>query len=230
MLTSDLQQSTIDGIVRLYELDASAQGAGVLRFHGDGGADITWQGNAYKSIAIAADGLEIRGDGKASTPTLTIGNQLDGVQGAISALCLRYADFAGTRLTVITTLAKYLDAANFADGNAQASDEHRAQIWFIEQKTSENAEKVAFELSNPVDFGAQRLPAREITSFCAWATAGRYRGEECGYRGIKMFDETGKPTDNPANDRCRGCLADCKARFGSNAPLPFGGFPASNLV
>lgn len=76
----------------------------------------------------------MRSDGKASAPTLTIANNLNGIQGAISAYCLQCKDFVGSKLKVITTLSKYLDAKNFPEGNPSASNESKEQIWYIEQK------------------------------------------------------------------------------------------------
>ena len=189
--------------------------------------DIIWQGQTYSSIPIQTDGLEMRGDGKASTPSLSLANNLNGIQGAISALCLRHDDFAGARLTVINTMAKYLDAANFTDGNPQAANEYRKQLWFVEQKTSENASAVTFELSNPVDFEGARIPSREITSFCHWAVHGRYRGSECKYMGVARFTDDGTPTTNPALDKCGGRLSDCRLR---NNEKNYGGFPSSSLI
>ena len=192
--------------------------------------DLIWQGQIYSPMPIQTDGLEMRGDGKASTPSLALANNIDGVQGAVSALCLQFSDFAGAKLTVINTMAKYLDAANFAEGNPQASNEYRKQLWYVEAKISENARSVTFELSNPVDFDGARIPSREITSYCHWSTHGRYRGEECSYTGTAMFTEDGVPTDNPEFDKCGGRLSDCRLRFGDNNPLPFGGMPSSALV
>ena len=188
--------------------------------------DIIWQGQTYSPIPIQSDGLEMRGDGKASTPSLAIANNLNGIQGAISALCLRYEDFAGAKLTVINTLAKYLDAANFTDGNPQAANEFRKQLWYVETKTSENASAITFELSNPVDLEGARIPSREITSYCHWCVRGRYRMSECAYIGTARFTEDGTPTTNAALDRCGGRLSDCRLRNNSER---FGGFPSSSL-
>ena len=188
--------------------------------------DIIWQGQAYSPIAIKSDGLELRGDGKASMPSLAIANTLNGINGAMSALCLQLSDFAGAKLTVITTLAKYLDAANFADGNPQARNEYKKQVWFVEQKTAENASQVTFELSNPVDFEGMKIPCREITNYCHWAVCGRYRQDPCLYSGSAMFTKDGKPTDDPSLDYCGGSLADCKLRDNT---ARFGGFPSSSL-
>lgn len=246
MLNSDFQKLSVTGLVTLYELDATKLGAGIFRWHGhvssdswriiddtviDDGAtvkrDIIWQGQTYSPMPIQTDGLEVRGDGKASTPSLVLANNVNGVQGAISALCLQYDDFAGARLTVINTMAKYLDAANFTNGNPQAANEYRKQVWYVEQKTSENRSAVSFELSNPVDFEGARIPSREITNYCHWAVHGRYRGQECQYMGAARFTDKGVPTTDPAKDKCGGRLSDCRIR---NNEGRFGGYPSSALI
>ena len=247
MLNSDFQKLSVTGLVTLYELDATKLGAGIFRWHGhvssdswriiddtviDDGAtvkrDIIWQGQTYSPMPIQTDGLEVRGDGKASTPTLALANNINGVQGAISALCLQYDDFCGSRVTVYHTLASYLDAANFTGGNPSANpNEFRKQTWFVEAKTSENRSAVVFELSNPVDLEGSRIPSREITNYCHWAVHGRYRMSECAYLGAARFTENGTPTDRADLDRCGGRLSDCRIRNNSER---FGGFPSSSLV
>ena len=260
-LNSDFQKLYVDGLITLFELDARALGAGILRFHGHIsyedweriytsigsseliGADtgligkvydlsdektwqrnIIWQGQTFEPMALEVSGLEMRSDGKASAPTLSMANNIGGIQGAISAYCLQFGDFAGAKLKVITTLAKYLDAENFSTGNATANpSEKREQIWFIEQKTSENAQQVTFELSNPVDFEGLKIPTRQISNYCNW----EYRSEECGYIGSAMFTEKDEPTDNPALDRCNYRTSGCRCRENE---LHFGGFPASSMV
>ena len=260
-LNSDYQKLYIDGLITLFELDASALGAGVLRFHGhisyedwekiyssigsdglmgadtgsigkvfDVGDEKQWQrniifdGQTFEPMALQVSGLEMRSDGKASAPTLSMANNIKGIQGAVTAYCLQFGDFAGAKIKVITTLAKYLDAENFSAGNASAnSSEKREQIWFIEQKTSENAQQVTFELSNPVDFEGLKIPTRQISNYCNW----EYRSEECGYIGTEMFTEKDESTDNPALDRCSFRTSGCNCRKNE---LRFGGFPASSMV
>ena len=260
-LNSDFQKLYVDGLITLFELDARALGAGILRFHGhisyedweriytsigsseligadtgsigkvfDSGNEktwqrnIIWQGQTFEPMALEVSGLEMRSDGKASAPTLSMANNIGGIQGAISAYCLQFGDFAGAKLKVITTLAKYLDAENFSTGNPTANpSEKREQIWFIEQKTSENAQQVTFELSNPVDFEGLKIPTRQISNYCNW----EYRSEECGYIGSAMFTEKDEPTDNPALDRCNYRTSGCRCRENE---LHFGGFPASSMV
>lgn len=265
-LNSDLQKLYVDSLVTLYELDASALGAGILRFHGhisfsewqkiyaymgseEGymgdeeqfiGAEIIenegyqvwmrniiWQSETFEPMALEVSGLEMRSDGKASAPTLSMANNIGGIQGAISAYCLQLGDFAGAKLKVITTLAKYLDAENFSTGNPTASNEAKEQLWYIEQKTSENANAVTFELSNPIDFEGLKIPVRQISNYCHWCAVAAYRGESCQYTGAAMFTEKDEPTDNPALDRCSGRLSSCRIR---NNEIRFGGFPASSLM
>lgn len=191
--------------------------------------NIIFNGITYEPVAINSDGLEMSGDGKASSPSLALANNINGVQGAVSAYCMQYEDFAGAKVTVISTLAKYLDSENFEDGNPTESDQHTKQAWYIEQKTSENALQVTFELSNPRDFQGIRIPTREINNYCQWAVNGEYRGEACNYTGAAMFDKEDNPTTNPELDQCSGRLQGCNVRFGMNVPLRFGGFPSSSL-
>ena len=263
-LNSDFQKLYVDGLITLFELDARALGAGILRFHGhisyedweriytsigsseligadigsigkvfDVGSDkvwnrnIVWQGQVFEPLALDVSGLEMRSDGKASAPSLTMANNIGGIQNAVSAYCLQFNDFAGAKLKVIQTLAKYLDAENFSAGNSHASNEAEEQLWYIEQKTSESSAQVSFELSNPIDFEGRKIPVRQITNICHWCVMGDYRGEECGYIGTAMFTDKDEPTDNPALDKCAGRLSSCKKR---NNVGSFGGHPASNLI
>lgn len=245
-LSSDLQKLSVTGLVTLYELDATNLGGEILRWHGHVSfedwqiinpaqtqikSDIIWQGQTYSPVAIQTDGLEVRGDGRPSAPTLVVANEIDGNVGAITIMCALYSDFANAKLTVTHVLAKYLDAANFADGNPTANpSEFVSQYWTIEQKTEEQFDTVTFELASPLAAQRIKIPTRTITSYCTWALRGDYRGENCGYMGTAMFTKYGEPTDNPALDKCGGCLSDCKKRFGENNPLRFGGFPSSNLA
>lgn len=263
-LNSDFQKLYVDGLITLFELDARALGASILRFHGhisfqdweriyssigsdqligndtdfigkiyDTGTEktwmrnIIWQGQVFEPMALEVSGLEMRSDGKASAPTFSMANNIGGLQGAVSAYCLQFGDFAGAKLKVITTLAKYLDAENFSLGNTTASNEAKEQLWYIEQKTSENSQAVTFELSNPIDFEGLKIPVRQISNYCHWCVVGDYRGEECQFTGTAMFTDKDEPTDNPALDHCSGRLSSCRIR---NNESRFGGFPASSLM
>lgn len=216
---SKIQKPAVQGLITLYELDTRALGGEVYRLHGHNDGVITWQNQEFIPVAVKADGLEVRSDGRASAPTLTIHNDIGGMPQALRFLCLKFSDFVGAKLKVIHTLAGYLTSPD--------EQNYKIQHWYIEQKTSETNTTTTFELSNPVDFEGLKIPVRQITSYCHWAVCGRYRDEECGYIGANRFTTDGKPTDNPELDRCGGRLSDCKLRYNEQR---FGGFPAAGLI
>lgn len=244
--TADVQGLNPGDEIQLFEVDCTAFGGDVLYFHStlvkhtpdeiraalDAGAEllaksIWWQGQEYKSWPAKIEGLDISTDGPAARPTLTVGN----LDASISALCLAFDDLAQARVTIRNTFAHYLDARNFAAGNPEANPlEERVQYWDIDAKVGEDGEWVAWELASPADSNGQQIPARIIHSMCEWCLRNEYRGADCGYTGPAVSDEDGNPTDDPAKDACGGRLSDCKARFGANNPLPFGGFPAAGLL
>lgn len=225
---SDIQKLEPGNQIRLIELDATRLGGLLWRFHGHAQeSDIIWQGNLYSPIQVEAKGFDIRGDGRASTPTMQFANELDGVRGAISAICLQLKDLAGAKVRIIETFRHFLDAANFPDGNPDASDQSRINLWYIEQKTEENREQVTFALSSPMDMEGQMLPSQQITKLCRWAMRGQYQGEACAYTGTARFTKKNEPTDNPALDRCRGDWRACTLRANTRR---FGGSMGASLI
>lgn len=227
MLTADYQLLEPGAEVQMLEVDCTGFGGDMLRFHAHDAGPIIWQGHVYQPWPCALEGAELTGHGAAPTPTLSLAN----VDLSITALCLHFNDLTHAKVTIRETFSHYLDADNFPSGNAKADPEQEAiSIWYIDHKASENDEMVVFSLSSPADLDGQMLPARQIHSLCQWAITGGYRGPDCGYLGTAKFTETGEVTDDPALDKCGGCLHDCKKRFGEHEELPFGGFPASSLI
>jgi len=229
MITADAQQLEPGGRITVYELDASSFGADQLFFHQHlQSGVIWWQGQEYGAWPIEASGFERTSD-QPPSPRLRVGN----VDGRIGALCLMFDDLVGARIIRRQTLVKYLDSANFADGNPTADpDEHfQDEIWFIERKASEDFETVEFELTTAIDLNGEQLPGRQIVAGnCGWIIRGGYRGPYCGYNGPAVADADDNPTDDPSRDQCGGRLKSCKLRFGENNPLPYGGFPAAGLL
>lgn len=230
---ADIQTLEPGEWVELFDLDArpiTGGGAGdILRFHGyTQVGPIYWQGNTYEPWPIQPQGFKVDPD-QPPVPTLSAGN----VNGRMSALCLAYQDLVGARLTRRRTLGRYLDAANFPGGNptADPAAEIPPELWFIERRSSEDKTTVTWELSSPMDFGGRQLPGRQIiANVCSWLAIGGYRGPFCGYTGgpVALADDT--PTDDPVLDRCGGRLSSCRLRFGADAEIPYGGFPAASLI
>lgn len=225
---SDIQKLEPGNLIRLYEVDATRLGGNLMRFHGHAQeGDIIWQGQLYEALQIEAKGFDIRGDGRPATPTLQLANEIGGVRGAVSALCLQLKDLAGAKVAVIETFRHFLDAANFPDGNPTAANEAKVNRWYIEQKTEETRDQVTFALSSPLDLNGVMLPSQQITKLCRWACRGGYRGEACAYTGAAMFNKMDEPTDNPAEDRCGGRWKSCKARGNTRR---FGGSMGASLI
>ncbi|KRW62332.1 phage minor tail protein L [Pseudomonas sp. TTU2014-080ASC] len=244
-LIRDLQTLEPGAEVVLLELDGSDFGADVLRFHGHAiphtpeeiiaaGAHanqlpakpIWWRGQEYAAWPVQVTGIEANSDGQAVRPSFSVGN----VNGRITALCLAFEDLLQFRLTIRTTLAQYLDVANFPTGNPTADpNQEIVDVWYVDQKTHEDGETVVWDLASPADVGDQKV-GRQMTTLCHWAMTGGYRGPDCGYTG-PYVDIDGQPTDNPAKDECDGCLGTgCIPRFGEGNQLPFGGFPAVSII
>ena len=88
-------------------------------------------------------------------------------------------------------------------------------------------EVVEFELAASFDLEGVALPRRQIVqNVCPWT----YRGAECGYTGLSYFNGNDAAVTSAAQDACGKRLSSCKKRFGANAELPFGGFPAAGLI
>ena len=244
MITADIQTLTPGALVQLFELDATQIGGDHLRFHGYPQAgSIFWQGYEYAPWAIEAEGFARSGTGQQPAPTLRVGNigqdaQGSPVPGVISALCLALDDLVGARVIRRRTLGKYLDAANFPEGNPSADpgEELPPEIWLIEAKTHEDKETVEFELRSALDFDGEQLPARQIqANTCGWLSIGGYRGPYCGYVGAAMFDRDGNPVTDPTQDKCSGLRIHCQKRFDAQegqefAVINFGGFPAADAL
>lgn len=214
-----------NALVTMYELDATALGGTVWRFHpGLNGqrTDLVWQGLTYTAFPLEASGFEQKANGGLPRPTLRTSN----VEGTLGALVAQYRDLVGCKVTRRRTLLMYLDASNFASGNPTANPNAHFpdDVFFIDRKSKENAQIIEFELAAASDCHGVLLPNRSIVAgSCMWT----YKGTECGYSGGPVATWSDVATAVPALDVCGKRLSSCKLRFGSTATLPFGGFPAA---
>lgn len=227
MITQDIQTLSPGALVELFEIDATTIGGDVVRFHNGVNAlgnDVVWQGNTYLRFPIEASGFQYTGKGQLPRPKLTLAN----VTGLLGALVRVYQDLIGAKLTRRRTLLKYLDAANFADGNPSADPTAAFpdEVYFIDRKATENKLLVEFELSAAFDVAGVTLPRRYVVqNVCPW----KYRSAECSYSGTNYFDQNDHPVATLELDICGKRLSSCKCRFGQYSALPFGGFPGAGL-
>ena len=195
-------------------LDGTASSIGVdqvYRFHSgvnqDIDGDIVWNGNTYSRYPIEAGGFEYEGQGQLPRPQISISNVLS----LMTTLVLEYNDLVGATVKRIRTL------------NASFPEE----VFIIDRKVIENRELVTFELSATFDVAGVKLPRRQIVqNICPWT----YKGEGCGYSGTDYYDINDQEVTDVADDVCSHRLTGCRARFGENGQLPYGGFPSAGLI
>ena len=171
---SSLQDLNPSAIIELFTLQLSTalHGANtVYRFHSgsnlNANGKIVWDGNEYLRFPIQATGFAFQ-RGQLPRPKITISN----ATGFISAILLSVNetttgnDLTGATVTRIRTLAKFIDAVNFADGTnatADPSAEFPQEIYAIDRKSTETREIVEFELAAPTDLAGVRIPGRQAT-------------------------------------------------------------------
>ena len=171
---SNLQSINPSAIIELFTLQLSTALHGdntIYRFHGGSNLNannqIVWDGNAYLRFPIQATGFAFQ-KGQLPRPMITISN----ATGLISSILLTVNetttgnDLTGATVTRIRTLAKFIDAVNFADGTNATADptaEFPQEVYSIDRKSGENREVVEFELAAPTDLAGVRIPKRQCT-------------------------------------------------------------------
>jgi len=171
---SDLQSINPSAIIELFTLQLSTalHGANTIyRFHSgsnlNANGQIVWVGNAYLRFPIQASGFAFQ-RGQLPRPKIIISN----ATGLVSSILLTVNetttgnDLTGATVTRIRTLAKFIDAVNFADGNNPTADntaEFPQEVYSIDRKAGESRLVVEFELAAPTDLAGVRIPKRQCT-------------------------------------------------------------------
>lgn len=219
----EIQSLSPSSIVEMFVLDATnIEGGSILRFHSGTSelkSAVTWQGNQYLPLPVEAEGFDLTTAGSLPRPKVRVAN----VDGLFTALIADLDDLIGAKIIRKRTMARFLDAVNFKDGNPSADplQEFPDQLWFFDQKTSENKYMIEWELASAFDLQGVKLPFRQVVqNSCTW----KYRGPECGWNG-QAYDKNDQITWDSTKDVCSKRLTGCQCRYGANAVLPFGGFP-----
>ena len=171
---SSLQDINPSAIIELFTLQLSTalHGANTIyRFHAgsnlSANGKIVWATNEYLRFPIQASGFAFQ-KGQLPRPKIAISN----ATGLISSILLSVNqttagnDLTGATITRIRTLAKFIDAVNFADGTNATADptaEFPQEVYSIDRKSTETREVVEFELAAPTDLAGVRIPKRQCT-------------------------------------------------------------------
>lgn len=244
---NEIQNLALDKIVTMYELDFStildtdtgnvSEDSGlqnIIRFSSDcleDGSPIIFGGYTYTQFPIEAEGFEKGSEGTMPTPTIKVSNVL----GGVSSILQEFNDLVGATVRRIRTFRKFLDDQPTADPDSYFPIDE----FIVNRKTTQNKVYVEWELRSVLDLEGKYIPKRVcLRNICThryrlWRVntdlplGGQfdYSCAECPYTGDRYFDKTGGETNLPSEDKCGKRLSDCKARFGADAELPFGGFP-----
>ena len=171
---SNLQSMNPSAVIELFTLQLSTalHGANTIyRFHAgsnlNANREIVWAGNSYLRFPVQASGFAFQ-KGQLPRPKISISN----ATGLISSILLSVNettpgnDLTGATVTRIRTLAKFIDAVNFADGTNPTADpnaEFPKEVYAVDRKSTETRELVEFELAAPTDLAGVRIPKRQCT-------------------------------------------------------------------
>ncbi len=232
-IQSEAQSLSPSGIVSLFTIDATSMGGPLMYFvqGSEHNGPVTFNEIEYQAVDVEFSGLETSGAGALPTPKIRISN----IDGLASALVSTYGELLGCPIYRIRTYTRFLDGQPDADPEAFFGPD----IFRFERKASENSVYIEWELSAAIDQEGKQLPGRSvIRNTCLW----RYRyfnnstglfdysKAQCPYAGDKYFDINDQEVTDPAKDTPSRRLGCCRARFGRNNPLPFGGFPGVQRI
>lgn len=217
--------------VSLFLLDATSVGGTVMPFvqSKNGASPVVFAGVSYTGVDCEFTGLETTGVGALPNPRFRIANT-DGVyQNVLNTV----GDLTGCKLERRRTFARYLDGQPTANPGAfYGPDEFR-----IERLVAENPVYIEFELSATIDQEGKMLPGRQVirdtclSRYRVWnGSSFDYSKVQCPYTGSTYFDINDQVVAGAANDKPSRRISCCRARFGANNPLPFGGFPGAERV
>ena len=179
---SALQEINPGSIIELFtiELNTALHGSDTIyRFHNganmNANGEVVWAGNSYLRFPIECSGFEFGATGTLPRPTIAVSNILGTITSIMQDINTTTVgnDLNGAKFTRIRTLARFLDAANFAPigsnppanpfGTPDPDAEFPREIYTIDRKANENREVVEFELAAAFDLVGVRAPKRQCT-------------------------------------------------------------------
>lgn len=232
-IKSDIQKLDIGSeLVELFSLDATILGGEVYYFtpQTENNSAIVFNGITYLPLPVEITGMEITGDGRLPRPRLKVANV-----GLTFVGLINYCnDAIGCKVTRTRTFRKYIDGHSGADSNAKFP----ADVFYIEQKISQNKFQIEWELVSPIDIGNKKIPRGQVLNTCShfyrMYVDGLfdYTHATCPYAGSSYFKSDGTITITTAsNDNCGKRLSDCELRYPLKTDqLPFKGFPGIGMV
>jgi lambda family phage minor tail protein L len=178
-------------------------------------------------LPVEFDGLEMSSTGQLARPKIRVGN----VNKDFLALIRTSNQLLGSTVKRRRTFAKYLDNGTDPSSDAIFPED----IYVIERLTKMDKSMIEWELKAEIDLENVFLPKRQVLDLCShiyrsWnETAFDYTNATCPYTGTNYFDLEDTICLN-SEDICSKKLNACQLRFGTNAQLPYRGFPGVGKI
>jgi lambda family phage minor tail protein L len=190
-IQQEIQKLAPSAMVTLYVFDLTPKVTGSNNkyyFHtGTNGLSLPmhWNGQQYQPWPIQISGFAANTGGAMPRLKVTMSN----TSLLFTTLALNFNDLLGAQLTRIRTFARFIDAVNFpgnTNPNADPTQFLTPDVFFMEQKVTENKNIVELTFASLIDVEGALLPARQVTAnMCAWA----YRsGAGCPFTGSAVAD------------------------------------------
>lgn len=217
---------TPSALLSLYQLDTTPVGGPMYHFTTEtrAGVMVSFGGIDYFAVPVRITGMSMSGSGPIQTPTLSIGN----TDGFIQEIVNSFGNLEGSILTRIRVFARHLDGAEDPNPNTF----YGPDVYIIDRKSQDTPEVIEWELSALIDQQGVYVGRTVVRDTCLF----RYRVFDsatnqfdysraiCPYTGTNYFDRANNPVVSADLDRPARNLGCCRARFGEDNPLPFGGF------
>jgi len=233
-IKSHIQKLDLGKEITLFRIDATQYGQGIFRLvmgdEGTIGTPVTFDGEVYSPWSMKATGYSLKANGTLPRPTLTMAN----TKNILTGIVLSSNDLKGCEVRRIRTYARFLDDGADPDPSYTLPDD----LYIINQKTRHSPLTIQWQLISPLDQETAQLPGRQIVRdscdliqryWDATANGGagafNYDNATCPYAETQAYDADGQPCDPEDEVFSKRLTTCCRARFGENAELPFGGFP-----
>lgn len=231
LIATDRQLLQQDAIVELFEIDVTKYGSGILRFSPSSvaGVDIVFNGQTYVSAPVEAEGFEVASGGTLPRPTMRVAVG----DTAFLSILIGSDDLIGCPVTRTRTYRKYLDDGDMPNPTATFPIDY----YLVNKKAEQTRHTLTLELTPRMDQEGRMVPALQVLRdtcthrFRQWTGAAwDYSGVTCPYTGPTLFDISGSVTTDEYQAQCGRKVDDCSRHFGSNAVLPFRGFPGVGRI
>ena len=232
-LINHTQAARLGRAIILYELDLTPIGGAVLHVvnaeESRGASVVTFGGIGYAPWPFELGGTDRGLNALEPRPSLNISNLGRFWDGHL----FDYGNLIGAKIRRIRTFDTFLDG----QPNASTSQTFTPDVYILDKLIHHDDVRIEFECATPLDLERIKLPAQVMTADYCPRIYRRYNPTAdvfeydtsalaCPYTRAQSYDKDGIPSDVWGDSASKRLSTCCKPRFGENAPLPFGGYPA----